>query len=121
MLAACLGRRQAFAELTVAGVVQTPFARIVLGTPDAVDGIVRPIALADCVTENAAEQSQRAGRGPLTPVTIARPRRLVFTSAADFPLMTSRRNRVPSEEVKSLTVRLPISGIICRWIRPLSE
>jgi len=51
---------------------------------------------------------------PLPPVTIARPRVFIFTSAADLPLITSRWNLPASVAVKSLTVRLPISGLMCR-------
>jgi hypothetical protein len=115
MLAIGFGRREALAKLPVAGVIQAPFAGIVLRAPDAVDGIVRPIALVDRVTEDAAEQANRTRRCPLAAGYDRPP-----PAAADFPLMTSRKNRPPSEEVKSLTVRLPISGMICRWIRPLS-
>ena len=57
---------------------------------------------------------------PFPPVTIARPRRFVLTSAADFPAITSRWKLPASMVVKSLTVRFPIRGMMCRLIRPVS-
>ena len=49
---------------------------------------------------------------PLPPVTMARPRFLVLTSAAVLPPITLCWKRRTSAGVRSLTVRLPRSGMM---------
>ena len=59
-----------------------------------------------------------AAPGP--PVTMARPRFRVRSSVAVFPALTSSLSLSTSWRVISHTLRRPISGAMCRAIRPLS-
>jgi hypothetical protein len=58
---------------------------------------------------------------PAPPLTIALPRSfLVFTETRVFPAMMSLRTLLMPVLVRSLTLRVPISGMMWRSIRPVS-
>lgn len=58
---------------------------------------------------------------PTPPLTMAFPRSfLVLTTVAVLPAITSFSTLFTSALMTSLTLRLPISGMMCRRIRPLS-
>src|SRR6478752_593282 len=65
MVASSLRCGEAFAEMTVAVVIQPPFMSSVLWTDDTVAWIIRPIAFVYRITEYPAKQSHGAGRRAL--------------------------------------------------------
>ena len=114
MMPAGLRCGETFAELAIASVIHAPFVSSVLWADDALARVIRPVALTDRIAENPAKRPIVRAAVPFPPVTMARPLNFVLTSAADFPAMTSRWNFPASMAVKSLTVRFPIRGMMCR-------
>jgi hypothetical protein len=67
----------------------------------------------DGVSENAAKETDGARGVPAPPLTIALPRSfLVLTETRVFPATMSLRTLLMSVLVRSLTRRVPMSGIM---------
>src|SRR5260370_5500592 len=65
MMSGGLRRGEAFAELTITGVIHAPLVSSVLWTHDTIAGIVRPVALTYRVAKNPTKQPHRSGSRPL--------------------------------------------------------